>query len=238
MLIPKNVHPSWDKFITTENLVNEVKVIERKIGSNFNPIDSDKILRFLSIDINKVKVAWLGQDVYPAKGVATGRAFEVGGLNSWLDSFRQASLQNIVRLIHKNHFGIEDYKDIKAFRAVRKEIEKGIFTIQPPNKLFDSLEEQGVLFINTSFTCEIGKAKTHKVIWKEFSKGVLKYISERNPDLIWFLWGKEAISTKKYIQKGIFFESRHPRVCSEKYPNDFLKFNGFEETRSIINWLG
>ncbi|WP_210470325.1 uracil-DNA glycosylase [Sporosarcina sp. 6E9] len=237
MILPKEVHSSWDSFIT-EEILAELKVIENEIGNNFNPSDPDKLLRFLSVDVDNVKVIWLGQDVYPAKGVATGRSFEVGGLNDWLEPFRQVSLKNIVRLIYKNYTGISDYKDIKKFSEIQKEIKNGSFQIKPPNNIFDSLENQGVLFLNTSFTCEVGEANSHKIIWRAFSKKVLNYISTKNPDIKWFLWGKEAISTKEDIPEGVFFESRHPMMCSEKYQDDFLKFDGFKATMSEINWLG
>lgn len=237
MLLPKVVHSSWNSFIT-EEILAELKMIESEIGNNYNPRDPDKILRFLSIDIKNVKVIWLGQDVYPAKGVATGRSFEVGGLNDWSQPFRQVSLKNIVRLIHKNYTGISSYNEIRKFSEIQKEIKNGTFPIKPPNNLFDSLEDQGVLFLNTSFTCEIGKANSHKMIWRAFSKKVLNYISTQNPNIKWFLWGKEAISTKENIPEGVFCESRHPMMCSEKYQDDFLKFEGFKVTMSEINWLG
>lgn len=181
---------------------------------------------------------WLGQDVYPAEGVATGRSFEVGTLTDWNSTFRQVSLKNILRLIHKNYNFIEDYSDIYTFSNIKKEIAENRFSISPPNKWFDSLESQGVLFLNTSFTCEIGIPNSHKEIWQEFSKKVLSYISSSNSKMIWFLWGNEAISNKKNISNGVFYESRHPMMCSGKYSNDFLKSNCFKDTMDIINWLG
>lgn len=132
------------------------------------------------MDVDNVKVIWLGQDVYPAKGVATGRSFEVGGLNDWSKPFRQVSLKNIVRLIHKNHYGIIDYKDIKKFSNIQKEIKNGTFQIKSPNYLFETLEDQGVLFLNTSFTCEVGEAI--------FYFNLLYYLFHKKPKRIAFLY--------------------------------------------------
>ena len=237
MLLPNNIHPSWEAFIN-EDIRNELEYIESAIGKNYNPINNNDILRFLKLDLFNVKIIWLGQDTYPAKGVATGRAFEVGGLSSWTEKFRQVSQKNIIRLMHKNYTGILEYGEIKKFKEIQKEIEEKKFLLKEPKEIFNSLEIQGVMFLNTSFTCEIGKANSHKLIWNRFSIKVLEYISENNPDIIWFLWGKEAIANKSYIKNGIFFESRHPMMCSEKYKDDFLKFEGFKETMHIINWLG
>lgn len=237
MLLPKNIHSSWESFFT-EDILNELKLIETQIGKNYNPVNKEDILKFLKLNLNTVRIIWLGQDVYPANGVATGRAFEVGTLNSWLDKFRQVSLKNIIRLIHKEYNGITDYKDIKKFSEIQREIQNKQFNLKGPKDLFNSLEQQGVMFLNTSFTCEVGKPNSHKLIWQDFSIKVMEYISEKNPNIVWFLWGKEAISNKVHIKNGSFFESRHPMMCSEKYEDDFLKFEGLKETKGTINWLG
>ncbi|MFJ7185574.1 uracil-DNA glycosylase [Lysinibacillus xylanilyticus] len=236
-MLPNNIHASWKPFIT-EDILNELKLIEMQIGENYNPVNKEDILRFLKLDLDSIKIIWLGQDVYPAKGVATGRAFEVGTLSDWSDKFRQVSLKNIIRLIHKNYTGIEEYNEIKKFSEIQKEIQNMNFRLKEPKDLFNSLEKQGVMFLNTSFTCEIGKPNSHKLIWKKFSIKVMEYIAENNSDIIWFLWGNEAIANKAYINAGNFFESRHPMMCSEKYDEDFLKFEGFKATMNKINWLG
>ncbi|MFS0783920.1 uracil-DNA glycosylase [Bacillus sp. 1P06AnD] len=235
-ILPAHIHPSWEPFLT-DDIRTELERIEGAIGSDYNPTDPNLILRFLQVDLDQVKVIWLGQDVYPAKGVATGRAFEVGGLNSWASSFRQVSLKNIIRLLHKNERGIKNYQDIKSFKDIKEEMVSGHFQISAPDKWFSLLEQQGVLFLNTSFTCKYGKPNSHKRIWEHFSKCVLSYISHRNPDIIWFLWGREAQGNKAFIEKGVFIESRHPMMCSSAYEDDFLKFSGFEQTKGIIDWV-
>lgn len=236
MMIPEKVHPTWESLLT-EKVLSELREIERKLGKNYNP-SPHLILRFLHVDLSKVKVIWLGQDVYPAKGVATGRSFEVGGITSWSQPFRQVSVKNIIRLIYKNYVGINNYSGIKGFNDIKEEIKSGHFPIKEPKAWFDSLERQGVLFLNTSFTCEVGKANSHKQIWQNFSEHVLNYISSINPDITWFLWGKEATKAKQFIVSGKFFESRHPMMCSAKYTNDFLKSSCFASTWNEINWLG
>ncbi|HIS29356.1 MAG TPA: uracil-DNA glycosylase [Candidatus Avamphibacillus intestinigallinarum] len=237
MFIPDEIHSSWLDFLTDER-IQEIRQIESQIGNDYNPTNPNNVLRFLTTNLNNMKVVWLGQDVYPAKGVATGRAFEVGGLTSWLEPFRQVSLKNIVRLLYKNYHHINRYDDIKTYAQIKKEIASGTFPIVSPEKWFSNLENQGVLFLNTSFTCKIGEPNTHTALWKPFSEKVIRYISHRRPDLRWFLWGKEAQSNKPFIQAGIIKESRHPARVSKTYRDDFLNFTGFEETINEINWLG
>lgn len=231
-----DINYSWQEFLTDE-ILDELKNIENKIGDNFTP-QAKNVLRFLKTDLDKSKVIFLGQDPYPQPGVATGRAFEVGGLNSWDTPFRQVSLKNIVRLIHKNYNGITEYKDIKKFSEIVKEIKSCKFDILSPNLLFYSLEQQGVLFLNTYLTCEANESNSHRNIWEEFSIKLFRFISQKRPDIIWFLWGSEAISKQKYIKDGIIYKSRHPMLCAEKFPDDFLKSNCFKETMDKINWLG
>ncbi|MCT2536957.1 uracil-DNA glycosylase [Aquibacillus koreensis] len=237
MIIAEKIHPSWQAFLTPD-VVSLLENIEKSIGTDFNPTNRAAILKFLSVDLNKVKVVWLGQDVYPAKGVATGRAFEVGGLESWNQTFKQVSIKNIVRLVHKNYLGIENYSDIRSFQDIKSAIESKEFPIKPPNEWFQSLEQQGVLFLNVSFTCRVGKANSHKKLWEPFSDQVIQYISKNRPSLRWFLWGNEAKSYRKKINNGVYYESRHPMMCSEKYEDDFLKSQCFLHTWDLINWLG
>ena len=237
MILPNSINTSWNDFLT-EEVMQELESIERCIGENYNPSNRQQILRFMERDLQKVKVIWLGQDVYPMRGVATGRSFEVGTLESWQQPFKQVSMKNIIRLIHKEYKNIDSYNEIKSYEEIKQELTTGTFQLQTPKKWFDALEEQGVMFLNTSFTCEPGKPNSHKSIWAQFSSNVLRYISKTNPEIIWFLWGNEAISNKAFIEQGIFYESRHPMMCSAKYENDFLKFDGFRKTMRTINWLG
>ncbi len=235
-LIPKDAHSSWDKFLTRE-IIEELNIIEEKIGDNINP-HHDNVLRFLKNNLNEVKVVILGQDPYPEKGRPTGRAFEVGDLMSWSQKFRQVSLKNIIRLVHKNYNNIENYDDIMKFSEIQREIEMGYFNILPPDQLFKSWERQGVLLLNTYLSVEPGKSGSHISIWEPFSIKLLNYISEENKNISYFLWGKFAEEKKQYLKHGKFYISRHPMMCSEKYDDDFLRNDCFKDTMGIVNWLG
>lgn len=234
-LLPDNIHGSWTDFLSSER-IEAIKDISLKIGENVNP-ECKNVLRFLSINLSNVKVVILGQDPYPEKGAATGRAFEVGGLKSWDQPFKQVSLKNIIRLIHKSYNNIARYEDILSFNQVKKEIKEGRFPLLPPDKLFVSWEKQGVLLLNTSFSCIPNCPESHSPLWQDFSRQLIGYISGR-ADIYWFLWGKHAISMKQAIKKGNFFISRHPMLCSSKYDDDFLKSDCFIKTKHLINWLG
>lgn len=231
-----NVDHSWDRFLTQE-MVKELENIEKATKEDYTP-EADKVLRFMNLDLHEMKVVILGQDPYKPLGVATGRSFEPADLESWQDKFRQVSLKNIVRLIYKSVNGIKEYDKIPSYKEITSEIASGEFEIKEPREWFDSLENQGVLFLNTTLTCKVGVSNSHKKLWENFSKELITYISTENKDLYWFLWGREAISNKEFIKNGKIYTSNHPMMCSEKYEDDFLKGNCFKDTKDIINWLG
>lgn len=235
-ILPAEINSSWTDFLDSK-ILNMLSDIDKKIGGNYTP-DTDKVLRFMHNDLNDMKVVILGQDPYPEKGRATGRAFEVGDLVSWQDKFKQVSLKNIVRLIYKTYKNIENYDEIKSFSEIKKEIITGQFNILPPNKIFESWEKQGVLLLNSYLTCEIGNPGSHREIWNEFSNNLIKYIAKKNSNLIWFLWGKDANAFRMFIVKGRIYSSRHPMMCSKEFEDDFLKSDCFKDTKDIINWTG
>ena len=236
MLLPQTISPSWNDFLTDE-IMEMLDQIEVSIGDDYTP-SKDKIMRFLTTDLSKMKVCIVGQDVYFQPGIATGRSFEVYGLKDWNDKFPQVSLKNFVRLIHKSYHKITDYSDILKYKEILEEVNQHRFPLLPPNKQFDSLEDQGVLFLNTYLTCKVNQAKSHRLIWEAFSMKLFDYISLHKPELHWFLWGNEAKMQRVNIAQGVIYECRHPMMCSETYHDYFLKSNCIQDTMDKINWLG
>jgi uracil-DNA glycosylase len=234
-IYPSTIHQSWDDFLT-KDIQDRIIQISHEIGEKINP-EPSRVLKFLEMDLDSVKIVVLGQDPYPQKGKATGRCFEVGGLNNWNDKFRQVSLKNIVRLLHKNYSEIKDYKDIKKFSEIQEEINEGQFSILPPNQIFKSWEKQGVLLLNTYLTVQEGVPGSHIRIWEDFGNELISYISTSNPNINWFLWGSKAQEKAIFINHGTLHCSRHPMMCSEKYTDDFLKNECFNLTKHLINWI-
>ncbi|HHY64123.1 MAG TPA: uracil-DNA glycosylase [Clostridiaceae bacterium] len=235
-LLPQKVHPSWNSFLS-DDILEQFSEIEEAIGDKYTP-SRDKVLRFLETDLSSMKIIILGQDPYPEEGVATGRAFEVGNLDSWSRPFRQVSLKNFVRLIYISKKSIDSYDRIPTFSRIVDEIEKESFRLAGPDRLFSSLERQGVLFLNTYFTVIPGKPLSHREVWQGFTEKLLSWISSMSPEMIWFLWGKNAQSFKPFISKGKFYESRHPMMCSSSYEDDFLKSDCMKNTSDIVDWTG
>ena len=231
-----SVHPSWNNFLSEQVLARIVE-IERKIletvSDELNLVTpkNNKVLRFFTIPANEIRVIVLGQDPYPQEGVATGRAFEVATLKSWADTYRNPSLKNIIRAIYKAYCG-----PVKTYNEIKAEIGQS-FLISTSTRVFDNWEEQGVLFLNTAFTCTIGQPNSHLEFWQDFTKDLLRFITEQSPDATWFLWGNNALQATEGIsmKKSIF--SYHPSRCNPR-DKDFLygKQNCFELTRDQVIW--
>lgn len=237
-----SIHSTWEEFFNrTEHLL---KKIESQIGDNFTPA-TEKVLRFAETNLDNIKVIIIGKDPYPQEGVATGRAFEVNGVSTWFDTEVNNSLKNIIKAIHKAYFKLEKGATIQE---VRNDIEHGKFPILPPNKAFNEWEKQGVLFLNTAFTCEVGgieQAGSHLSIWKLFFKELITYIANKNPHIKYFLWGDARKYVKPLRKENVpeeqLYLSLHPCTNGDKGGYDrnsrFLNNPCFTDTKNIIQWV-
>lgn len=240
MLLNEQRSSTWDELLDID-AIHALERIEIEIGNNYTP-ELKNVLRFMNNDLNKIKICIVGQDPYFSLDggnlVAIGRAFQPNNLVDWTQKYKQVSLKNMVRLIHKTYSGIVEYEEIKKYKEIVLEIQQSKFKIKPPKEWFESMEEQGVLFLNRYLTTEIGVANAHRKIWDDFMGKVLKYIDRKRPDMIWFLWGTEAAQCSGLLNNGLHYKSRHPMMCSIQYEDDFLKAECFKKTMDLVNWLG
>ncbi|SHE41283.1 Uracil-DNA glycosylase [Mariniphaga anaerophila] len=231
----KKIHSDWFSFLTNENR-SLVANIETEVKENGFTPSAENVLRFLSFPLSSAKVIILGQDPYPQPGAATGRAFEVGTLKSWNQPFKNISLKNILRTLYKAYTG----GDIK-FSQLKEKFDNE-FPVLPPGKLFSHWEKQGVLLLNTSFTCEPGKPGSHQKKWEEFACRLLPYIRDNAPLATWFLWGNHAQAAAGHLHLKRKIETMHPMMCYNKPGRDtdflFGKVNCFEPFVGEIDWTG
>ncbi len=227
------IHSDWDEFLTPVR-VQEIRRIESILVKElpFTP-NPEKVLRFLSVPLQPMQVVILGQDPYPQPGIASGRAFEVENLNDWHQTFRNISLQNIIRAVVKAEYGI-----LYKFNEIRRKLGSEI-RLLPPDSLFEDWERQGVLLLNTSFTCQLNLPNSHTLLWQDFTKELLSFINRSRADLCWFLWGEHARKSVLHLENIKSIYRYHPSRC---YPraNDFLYSDStcFEESGLSICWTG
>ena len=106
----------------------------------------------------KVRAIILGQDPYSNPAWATGRAFEQGDLLEWPDQSQAVtdSLRRIVQAIMVARTGAECYTaGDRAWSQLAKDAHSGLLHLEPPRRLFDRLEREGMLFLNTSLTISV-----------------------------------------------------------------------------------
>ncbi len=231
-LLPTKIDKSWNNFLT-KDILDELNKIESEIGEDFFP-RKEEILRFMELDLTKIKYIIVGMEPYPSSYIkdgilypeATGRSFEVRSLldKSWKDKFKQSSLRNILKTIYYTETG-----EIKSLEEIRSLIENKEFNIKNPKEWFNYIESQGVMFLNATLTVKPGEVDTHTKIWDSFMKKLISYIEE-NSDCNWVLWGKPAQNRFIPIIKNDYITSCHPRL------NDFIKENPLEKMNGI-KWV-
>ncbi len=232
-LFENKIHESYYEFFSYDMIIGIEKLIrEIEEKGSYLP-EKEKIFKVFRSNLIEAKIVLLGMDPYPQSGVATGLAFEVES-SSWADKGVNTSLKNIAKLIYKTYTG-----QVPNLELLRNEIESGKFKILPPNKIFKSWVDQGVILLNTALTVREGEPGSHSILWKDFTKRLLLFIQKENSELVFLLWGRKAQYYKKYIENSKIISHNHPAICGNlKNPKDFMNGKSFEETMGIINWKG
>ena len=229
-----NIHEDYYDFFTVEKVtaINSfIKCMEiRKI--EYIP-KNEYVFKALRSSISSRKVCILSNEPYSQGEIATGLAFEVKN-TSWVNHEINISLKNILKLLYKTYAG-----KMEDIEKIRKEISHNEFNILPPNELFKSWEKQGVLLLNSSLTAIEEKTGEHNKFWHPFTRDLMEYISIKNKNIVYLLWGKDAEQFEKNILNGEIIKSNHPaKGGHSEGEKDFLKGDFFEKTKDIINWLG
>lgn len=229
-----NIDESYRDFFNIEKVSNIQNFINNlNFESKEYTPSEEKIFRAFEMKVEDIKVCILGKDPYFQKGVATGLAFEVNK-DSWNDESINTSLKNILKLIYKTYTG-----EIKDINYIRKMIENNKFKILAPNLLFESWMRQGVLLLNSSLTTLVGSAGMHHKFWTPIIKELIEYISSKNNNITYLLWGNDAIIFEKNILNGNIVKHNHPAIVGKlDNPNDFMNGKSFENTKNIVNWKG
>lgn len=209
---------TWHEFFHCTVVCEELKRIKKylKIKNNITP-ECEKILRFSKWNLNDIKVLNIGLAPYPQKGVATGRAFEVNvdslenNEDTWDNTEINPSLKNLIKILYLCRKQIVD--DI-SLNKVRKEINDKTFEVKKPSEIFDEWEKKGVYFINKSFTTEIDESKKHLYVWDVFFYLLLYYITEKNDEIWYVLWGEIELKDRLKllgVDKKRIIVMPHPR---------------------------
>jgi uracil-DNA glycosylase len=233
-LTENGIHKDYLEFFTVDR-VSEIENFIRRMEIQkvkFVP-KRENIFRAFSDSISSRKVCLLGKDPYFQPNVATGLSFEVKK-NSWMDPEVNTSLKNMLKLIYKTYMGT-----IKDINEIRNEIESNKFVILQPDKIFGNWKEQGVLLINSALTTIENEAGRHHKFWNTFTEDLIEYLSTKNSEIIFLLWGKDAQIFEKNIKNDKIIKHNHPAICGNlENEADFMNGKSFELTKDVIEWLG
>lgn len=174
------------KWINVVDVDETNRVLSKIKRLNLNTLCPDYKNIFKAFEVcpyDELKCVFLGQDPYPQRGVATGLLF-----GNEIQRIEQASPSLKVVL--------------KALGEIPDDFD---FTLKHWAK-------QGILMINSSLTCELGKPGSHSLIWRPFISLLLHNISVSNRAIVFVLFGNQAQSFKSSIYpKGNFIlEEKHP----------------------------
>ena len=194
----------WLKVIDKKLLLevtNKVMMIARE-----KPIcpDVENIFKaFRVCPYKDLKIIMLGQDPYPQKGVATGILFG-------------------------------NKADVKEISPSLNIIKEAAINFEIPHSYinFDqTLEEwskQGVLMLNSALTVEMNRIGSHVMVWRTFISCLLKQLSQKEPGLIYVLFGRQAQTFEPYIDKqfNTVIKIEHPAFFARthtKMPYELFK---------------
>lgn len=182
------------------------------------PKKEDIFNAFKYTELSDLKVVIIGQDPYHNYNQAHGLAFSVNE-----HSPIPPSLKNIY-----------------------KELELEYNTVIDQNGDLTYLAHQGVFLLNTVLTVKLNEANSHKNIgWETFTDNAIKFINENKKNVVYILWGNNAISKKKFIDQSnnLILTSPHPSPlsCYRGFlgNNHFKKSNEYLKSKNIpeIQWI-
>jgi len=213
---------NWQTIINQEKQKEYFKKLEffldNEYKTKFIYPSKDKLFKAFELcPYDDLKVVILGQDPYHQPFQAQGLAF------STPSSIKNPpSMVNIIKEI------IDDIGDCNVL--------DGDLT---------SWAKQGILLINTVLSVEQSKPNSHKNKgWEEFTNNIIKYISEHKKNIVFILWGANAIKKIKLIDttKHHIIKSVHPSPLSAYRgffgSKPFSKINNFLQSKNIkiISW--
>ena len=189
----------WDELLSDEFSSTSYATLRKFLKSEYQtrtvyPSMYDIFNAFKNTPFDEIKVVLIGQDPYHEPGQAMGLSFSVPDGEKI-----PPSLINI-------------YKELQS--------ETGITPKDSGN--LTGWASQGVLLLNTVLTVRAHQANSHKGKgWEQFTDSVIKKISDKKENVVFFLWGANARAKKQFIDK-----TKH-LVLECAHPSPLSAYNGF-----------
>lgn len=205
--LKSNIPSKWKEFFEREDMQ---KILEKISEDLYNrsqeetiyPPMEDIFRIFYVMSLEDIKVVILGLDPYPNKGSATGMSFSV----------RKGNIIN------------------KSLLNIMKEVKDCGFEVNKNCGDLSCWAKEGVFLLNIALTVRESSPESHLKIWCEFSKKIINYITKRNKNIIFLMWGEKANNYIKYFDKE--FDGENIIKCS--HPSPLSAFRSFFGSRCFI----
>lgn len=203
-------HKTWPDLIDKE-IKPVVRIIKTEIKSGKVILPEFRYMfnAFFLTPYHDTRVVIMGQDPYPSPGPpphANGLAFSVNR-----GVIIPGSLRNIFT-----------------------ELTSDLGISCPLHGNLTKWAEQGVLLLNSSLTVEAGKSGSHKDLWAPVIRSVIHALNEKEPEVVWILWGRHAQEWQSFIKSKKIIKSVHPSPLSAE--RGFFGSKPFSKTnRFLVN---
>lgn len=239
-------HSPWIPIFPT--FFDDSDTDRRTLGA---PRDSHTFRALQGIRPADVRVVVVGQDPYPDVAKATGQSFEQGDLADWVaDAGRVAtSLKPILLSGAADETGDSSYLKLNTgWIKLLSKLAAGEIGLLAPNKFFDGLKSQGVLWLNTTLTISLfrssqGHQEAHAAYWRPFVTRLLEAIAELpgGHGVVFALWGGWAKSLEPAITAHATASGTAAKVLFSKAPHpvtaDFLGANPLADVNAKLRQL-
>ena len=222
-------NPSW---IDNNNDYDTELSIPEEWKSMFDNIDLTSIQHFLAKELSE-----LGDyiPIYPPKQLVLN-AFKI----TKPDKLRVVILGQDPYINEEEAMGLafsvpENKRLPPSLRNIYKKIGK-----KTKSGDLTSWAEQGVLLLNTSLTVRARSSNSHSTEWRKITDKIIKYLSDNFNDLVFILWGGNALGKKEWIDgnKHSILISSHPSPlgCSKplKGYSSFNNCDHFNQCNNLI----
>ena len=212
------LNPTWNLYFNNLLTINGIiiddiyqKIQDEAYGKRIFPPKNQILNAFSLFEPEKLRVIIIGQDPYHKEGQGNGFSFSVN--------------KNIAIP--------------PSLRNIFKELNKDLNCELPDNGDLTKWAEQGVLLLNTVLTVYEGMPndKTHRKIWEPITDRLIERISEKIPNLVFILWGNNAIKKKKVIKNQethLILEGGHPSPLNRHLKKNFFNQRFFSKTNQYL----
>lgn len=200
----------WIKVIDKKELYRIMLWLKTIDPSCLCPALPNIFKAFRICPFNKLRVVCLGMDPYPQPGVAQGILF--GNSKDTPENLLSPSLQVVKECV------------------INYEIPHGTVEF---DQTLESWAKQGVLLINSAFTCRVNEIGSHLSIWRPFTSKLIENISSYNNGLVFVLFGGQAQSFRSCM-KGHhkIIEVPHPAYFARR--NEMMPYSTFTEINKFL----